>query len=231
MRYLDPQLADRLAAEYALGTLRGRARARFEGLAAAHPTLRARVRYWEATLQRSMAPPPVEPPPEVWGALTRRLFSDAPERPRPWYRRLVLWRALGAASSVLAVALAAALYVAVDRQPTWGVVLANLDTNRPTWLISANQEMGVLHVRNMRAMTLPDNLACLLWVQPAGSDRFYLVGRLPDEGEEVIRVSRDMLPVMNGTLWVTVEDISGAVPPQPASSPLYRGDWVSLKAT
>ena len=41
MDYSRPDLADRLAAEYALGTLRGGARRRFESLLAAHQTVPA----------------------------------------------------------------------------------------------------------------------------------------------------------------------------------------------
>ena len=44
MDYSRRDLADRLAAAYAAGTLRGPARRRLEALLPAHPTLRASVR-------------------------------------------------------------------------------------------------------------------------------------------------------------------------------------------
>ena len=44
MDYSRPELADRLAAEYVAGTLRGPARRRFETLLPAHATLRAATR-------------------------------------------------------------------------------------------------------------------------------------------------------------------------------------------
>ena len=44
MDYSRPQLADRLAAEYASGVMRGAARRRFEALLPAHPSLRSAVR-------------------------------------------------------------------------------------------------------------------------------------------------------------------------------------------
>jgi len=50
MDYGRPDLADRLAAEYVTGTLRGPARRRFEQLVPAHPALRAAVRRWESRL-------------------------------------------------------------------------------------------------------------------------------------------------------------------------------------
>ena len=43
MDYSNRELADRLAAEYALGTLRGGARRRLQQLLPAHPTLAAAV--------------------------------------------------------------------------------------------------------------------------------------------------------------------------------------------
>ena len=48
MDYSRPELADRLAAEYVLGTLQGPARRRFEALQQAHPALRQAVAQWQA---------------------------------------------------------------------------------------------------------------------------------------------------------------------------------------
>ena len=48
--YRNPQLRDKLAAEYVVGTLRGRARARFQALLRYDPDLRRIVEEWEARL-------------------------------------------------------------------------------------------------------------------------------------------------------------------------------------
>ncbi|PET35949.1 hypothetical protein CN514_24955, partial [Bacillus sp. AFS001701] len=58
---------DMLAAEYALGTLRGGARLQFQKRLAAEPGLAARVAYWQemfSTLDSHLAP--VHPPETVW---------------------------------------------------------------------------------------------------------------------------------------------------------------------
>ena len=47
MDYSRPELADRLAAEYVLGTLRGPARRRFEALLPAHPALNRAMLDWQ----------------------------------------------------------------------------------------------------------------------------------------------------------------------------------------
>ena len=50
MDYGRPSLADALAADYVLGTLRGAARRRFEALLPAHATLRAATQAWQDRL-------------------------------------------------------------------------------------------------------------------------------------------------------------------------------------
>jgi anti-sigma-K factor RskA len=50
MDYSRPRLADRLAANYVLGTLRGAARRRLETLLPAHPSLRQAVNRWQDAL-------------------------------------------------------------------------------------------------------------------------------------------------------------------------------------
>lgn len=74
MNYDDPALRDHLAAEYALGTLRGRARRRFERLMQDDPGLRALVAGWEATLNPlAESVEGAAPAPRVWARIEARL--------------------------------------------------------------------------------------------------------------------------------------------------------------
>lgn len=75
MRYRNkPELQDRLAAEYALGTLRGRARLRFQAWMREDAALRRAVAEWEARLNPMVAGvAPVQPPGRVWAAIQARI--------------------------------------------------------------------------------------------------------------------------------------------------------------
>lgn len=76
MDYGHPERAERLAADYAVGTLRGGARRRFERLLPAHPALAAATAAWSARLQLLAGQvAPVEPPPHVWTTIQTRLFG------------------------------------------------------------------------------------------------------------------------------------------------------------
>lgn len=121
MNLLDhPDLADRLAASYALGTLRGGARRRFEAQARQSPTLRASALAWQerfaamTELQLSESPGP-----NVWKRIENVVSS---ERVRPtsplaapensWQRTLRLWRGAAFAGGLTAMAaLGVSLYL------------------------------------------------------------------------------------------------------------------------
>ncbi len=120
-----PELLQKLAASYALGTLRGGARRRFETLARAQPEVRAAALLWQshwAGLTELQAPQ--APPPAVWtridnlvqaerAALRQRArqsdaFQTAPAA-LPWWQRLAPWRlaaGVGALSTCAAVVVA-----------------------------------------------------------------------------------------------------------------------------
>ena len=88
MNYERPELLDRLAAEYALGTLRGRARRRFERLCVASAAVRSAVYRWEdhwSAMSRTL--PQVQPSAQVWPAVSRRLFGDAGAAPPRQHRQ------------------------------------------------------------------------------------------------------------------------------------------------
>lgn len=177
MDYGRRELADRLAAEYVLGTLRGPALRRFQGLLAAHPALRSAVAQWEqrlAPLADSVQP--VQPSPQLWARLERRLFAAAPSpapasAAEPWWRRLLLWRALSAA------ALAGLLAVVVlGQQPPPGaapivvVLAANPGVAQATparFVASLSPDGRALVLRAIDAPPLTPQQALELWAVPA----------------------------------------------------------------
>ncbi|MGQ0530462.1 MAG: anti-sigma factor, partial [Panacagrimonas sp.] len=63
MRYDNPEVMAQLAAEYVIGTLRGRARRRYERLMQTHAEARAQTEFWEQRLgEFGQALQPVAPP-------------------------------------------------------------------------------------------------------------------------------------------------------------------------
>ena len=120
-----PELLDLLASNYALGTLRGGARRRFETLAREHPSLRAAALVWQTRLggmnelQSQEMPSPlvwtrienlVQAEMQAQGMKTRREAALAEVSQaagvQGWWRGLSLWRgvaAAGALASVVAV--------------------------------------------------------------------------------------------------------------------------------
>jgi anti-sigma-K factor RskA len=117
MNYADPELRDRLAAEYALGTLRGPARRRFERLLSDDAQLRDATEDWELRVNLlGESAPPVVPPARIWERIAERIGPVPP----PAHDSLLdrLWDSLGfwRAASLLATA-AAALAVYVALQP------------------------------------------------------------------------------------------------------------------
>ncbi|MBE7365979.1 anti-sigma factor [Ramlibacter pallidus] len=116
----SPELMDRLAASYALGTLRGGARRRFEALARRNPGLRARALVWQERFMSMTELQPAEAPsPNVWkrianevAAEPRTAMQPAPEpagsellrRARNWWRAGAL-AAVAASLAVVAVTL------------------------------------------------------------------------------------------------------------------------------
>ena len=111
----NPELLDRLAASYSLGTLRGGARRRFEHLAREYPQVRAAALLWQGRWSAfSEVQTPVQPDAVVWTRIANLVQAEntnarlaqqretvAPKLPG---RALAWWRGLALAGGLAAVA-------------------------------------------------------------------------------------------------------------------------------
>ena len=172
MDYSRPVLADRLAAEYVLGTLRGRARSRFEALLPAHPALREAVAQWEQRLVPLAANvKPVEPSAAVWRKVQARLFAAQSSAAPSWWQRLSLWRALAGVTTAATVAM---VVVSTQVPPPQAPIVVVLNANpeaaqalNASFVASVSADGRALVLRPINELAMSPGRALELWAVPA----------------------------------------------------------------
>ena len=130
MNYRRPELCDRLAAEYVLGTLHGRARSRMQQLLRDDLLLQARVAYWERKLVPMASPLwAAAPSAKVWRAIAARVTPL--ELRRPWWERWFDARMLGAVTAGVMLGLTLTLVGPQLREPAVSEGPAVADSQLP----------------------------------------------------------------------------------------------------
>jgi anti-sigma-K factor RskA len=234
MDYSRPELADRLAAEYVVGTLRGAARRRFEALLPAHANLRTAVTLWQQRLlPMTAAVAPQSPSPAVWQGVQSRLFgagtvaspSAAPLR-AGWWAQLAFWRGLSAAAGVAVLALAVLLANPAPTQPPIVVVLsaatpaAGGGVTPASFVASISGDGRAMVTRPLTQVSLQPDHSLELWSLPAqGAPRS--LGVISASGATVVKKNK----VLDGTtaLAVSLEPPGGSPTGAPTGPVLYVG--------
>jgi anti-sigma-K factor RskA len=219
---------DALAAEYALGTLPGRARRRLARVAQTDTVVASAIRGWEQRLSPlAEAAPPITPSPRVWRVVTLRLGLE-PVRaplPGPWWTRLAFWRGFALASFVAAAALA--LVAVLPRPEPIGqpivVVLAGPDA-KPALIATMARDDRVITVKAVGGAPVPADRSLQLWMLPDGAAPKSL-GVLPATG--LARITLPALPdqALAGVaaLAVSLEQAGGSPTGAPQGPVLYTG--------
>lgn len=172
MDYGNRDLADRLAAEYVLGTLRGPARRRMQALLPAHPELAAAVRRWENRLvPLAENTRPTAPPAQVWQRVQQRLFPEPVVAKGAWWQRLGLWQGAAAASFAAAAVALVLLSTPAPQAPPLVIVLqANPDaaaTMNASFVASLSSDGRSLVLRPVNVPAIEATRAFELWAVPA----------------------------------------------------------------
>lgn len=230
MDYSRPELADRLAADYVAGTLRGPARRRFEALLPAHPALRTAVRAWQDRLMPLTATlPPVSPPPQVWQRIQARIGGAAAAAPAPaaWWARLAFWRGFAALASVAALSLAVLLASPGPALPPI-VVVMNATTPAPgeggvvpaSFIASISGDRRAVVTKPLVNVALQPDRVLELWAA-AGKNPPRSLGLISASGASVVR--RASLPPGTDHLAVSLEPPGGSPTGAPTGPVLYVG--------
>ena len=202
----SPELVDRLAAEYALGTLSGGARRRFESMMRVHPEVAHAAARWDARFL-----PLGNALPAWW----RRLLAPAPAA------ALALGMLLGLGLPMMQAQL--------DPQRTelpesYVGVLATPD-GHPGVIVASRRHGRTLDVKVISAVTVPPGRLAVLWTID-GRGRAEPIGTLPSLNTGFTHIplgrSSEELFARAVELAVSIEG-AGPLPPAPTSAYVYRG--------
>ncbi|HWM44528.1 MAG TPA: anti-sigma factor [Burkholderiales bacterium] len=228
-----PERRRQLAAEYVLGTLRGRARERLRRWLRDDAELAREVAQWEARLlPMAEAVQPVTPPARVWTELERRIDGSG-------RKRSSIWKALALVTSG---AVAALLVVAVLFRPgpatvpgsgagsgagSYIAVLSDPKTNRPVLVAAVERGETVLRVNTLDPAIHVSGRSLELWALPPGAKPKSLgVLASTERGSLKLAAAADQTLGDVPALAVSLEPPGGSPTGQPTGPVLYTGPCV-----
>ena len=237
MKLAHPELRDRLAAEYVLGTMKGGARRRFRVYVQRDAGLQAEVARWEAHLTPLAEHlPAIEPPARVWSQIEARIAGPA-ARPTTntlagLWRSLSFWRTLGLGAAGLAAAMLVAVInvkPAPEPEPMMMAVLA--EDNNDARVYIEQPKSNVLMVKMVKPWKLNSGIAHELWVVPKdGTPRS--LGVINSATDTHINLAGLDAKLANGALLaVSLEPPGGSPTGSPTGKVVCKGSiaWMPPK--
>jgi anti-sigma-K factor RskA len=239
MNYSNPELQQKLAGEYVLGTLQGGARRRFEQLLAQDRALQQLVQAWERRLSPWLQAVPAEaPPPQLWQGIQQRLGQG----PAKTVRGISpFWQWLGLGSSAVAATLAAVLVLRPPPEPQVMVVkvpmpapapapmtdVAVLSTDKaePMWIVR-RRGGEMLELSGLQDMEMPTDRALELWAIPEGGapQSLGVIQRRDARRAELALSAESMAMLAGGKLLaISLEPLGGSPTGAPTGPVLYSG--------
>ena len=227
MKYQNRELLEQLAAEYALGTLRGPARQRFERLLPQNPDALAAVRRWEDRLVGLAADvAPVAPRSVVWRSIELRLRHGKPEPAKAfgWWQRSRF--ALAAMLAILAVGIA--LRLSIDTVPPRVIATIGTQQQEHWWRIAVNDNREQLQVTAFDAITPDSAHAYELWALPDSGAAPVSLGLMPQSGVRQLFLNPKQRAALRqaSKLAISLEPPSGSPTGAPTGKVLFVTDAI-----
>jgi anti-sigma-K factor RskA len=213
------EIIDRLASEYALGTLRGAARRRFERWRAGTPFVDERCLFWEERLMHLAKDlKPIKPPAHVWAAISRRLHLTTRQTAMRRIRSFAL-----AACLVFVVGVAALFYWrGLPAMRATAVATISAKSGEHLWELEVFGNADRLVARVAKLPARPAGSDYELWALPKGAAPVSL-GVLPAAGASTRTLTEMQKQALatSSQVAVSLEPPGGSPTGQPTGTVLY----------
>jgi anti-sigma-K factor RskA len=190
MNYNNPKLVSALAARYVLGTLRGKARDRFDALKFSNALVRSEIDYWEAQLNpMSLVLAPVQVDAAVWTAIENRIVQTKNSQPtsnvvslvKPEQASATKWKWVSglAMAACLVLAILLVPYTTTTTEPLQSIAVVNNEAKQTLWTFSVAKDQILVQTTQL-VPRLPNN-DYQLWIVPASGEAPISIGVMAQE--------------------------------------------------
>ena len=234
-RYANRELRDKLAAEYVLGTLVGRARARFRSLMRYDPGLRRLVAEWEARLSPlARAGKEIAPPDRVWRAIARRVRQV--EQRTGWWGNLAFWRTFAVAGAAFSLVLGVAIGMMPRPEPPISTVAVMSDDSGNAAMVVAWPPMKSMRDPHIRVKIVQDHPTMApstsweLWLLPGGQAAPVSLGQVSLERLQVMKLPPAAAGKMQGAwgMALSIEPAGGSPTGAPTGPVIFKGECIRI---
>ncbi|MEL7296551.1 MAG: anti-sigma factor [Pseudomonadota bacterium] len=232
MNLQNPDMLDRLASDYVLGTMPRLARRRFTRLLATDMVARRAVQDWERRLAALSADvPPQAPPDYLWSRIEAALDDlDGPRigRVTPTSR----WTGWLAAMFAFAALTLGWLYWQQDEiveAPAFTSILQDAEKT-PTFIVDALRDAQALRIRAFTPATIAQDQTYELWLVPASGDAPVSLGLLGQGDVGQLTLSEAALAALEegGVLAISIEPSGGSPTGAPTGDIPYTGALTTM---
>jgi len=233
-RYQNPEVFEQLAIEYAVGSLHGRARKRFEVLMDTHFYLQAVVDAYEHKFANLVELLPEEQPSDrVWKGIDAHIKAASnsskqtiQENKTPWWKTTFSKQGFGLA--FMALVIMGALFL----NPMTGGPVATAysavmesDNNETMAVTKVLQSDMKLSIDIMKPMKIDENMELTLWCHPKNGGMPMKMGTVSASGKTDIKISKAEWKNMKdvGMLAVSVEHKGDTRVREPSGKVILKG--------
>ena len=168
-RYQNPEVFEQLAIEYAVGSMQGRARKRFEVLMDTHFYLRATVDAYEnkfANLVELL--PDAQPSNKVWDKIDAHIKATSPQQEKtPWWKTNLFKQGFGLTAMALIVSTVLLFNPMTEHAPAaYAAVMESGESGEPMAFTKIQKSDMKLSIDIMKAVYVADDMELTLWCHP-----------------------------------------------------------------
>lgn len=244
MRYDQTDIREMLAAEYAMGSLRGAALLRYEKLLRNRRDWQQSAAWWSDHVHLLADTVTATPPPKrVWQKIEHRLYGRQQAATSDvWWKRI----AMGSSTAAIALAFVVASNVLHKPEPVIvqpapsvaeiaqapSIAVLTDPQAKSAWLLALNKnDDGSTEIRAtaLAGIASKPKKSFELWMLPSDKSKPVSLGLLPQSGQIRVNVSVALSVINSGNgLAVSLEPKGGSPSGQPTGPIMYQGKLTQL---